>query len=104
MAKNKLSKKQLQEYACLWMHHIGFNETEISDKLDTDIDTIILWVRQNKSKSKQSSLFINQTSSKKSQNVSIMTKEASEHSDSSRKNAVAPNGRNNEKNIFRPNG
>jgi hypothetical protein len=49
------------------------------------------------------SLMITHTSGKKLNNVAIMTKDASAIADETRKQAESSQGRNQEKNIFRPN-
>lgn len=99
MPNKKITKSQLQQYAGLWLNHTGLNDTEISDTLGVDIDTVSSWTKQ---KNKKSSLLINETFGKKTKNVSIMTKEASQQSDQNR-NSV-PVSRDMSKNIFRPNG
>ena len=99
MPNKKITKLQLQEYAALWLKHTGLNDTDISDTLSVDIDTVASWTKNKKTN--KTSLFINKTMGKKNQSVSIMTKEASEQSDKSSKNIP---GRNMNKNIFRPNG
>lgn len=107
MSKVKITKTELQKNACFWMKHTGLNETEISDKLGVDIDTIILWTREYNQKNntnnskKKSSLFINETAGKKNKMVSIMTKEASERSDDNRKSL--PSNQRSQNHIFRPN-
>lgn len=101
MSKAKITKKELQKYASLWLKQTGFNETEIADKIGADIDDVLAWMRENQQKKSKSSLFINETFGKKNKNVSIMTKEASEQSD--KHNKTLPTNRF-DKNIFRPNG
>lgn len=99
MPNKKLTKLQLQQYAGLWLSHTGLNDTEISDTLGVDIDTVASWTKPQK---KKTSLLINETFGKKSKTVSIMTKEASQQSDQI-KNSVSTS-RDMNKNIFRPNG
>jgi orotate phosphoribosyltransferase-like protein len=103
-SKNKINKTDLQKYASLWLKQSGLNETEISDRLGVDIDTIMLWMRENNlaNKKPKKSLFINETVGKKNKTVSIMTKEASEKGDEQKRYNQTP--RNMDKNIFRPNG
>jgi transcriptional regulator len=102
MSKNKATKIELQKYASLWLKHTGLNETEIADKLGTDIDNVLLWIREDNLKTSKKSPFINETFGKKTKNVSIMTKEASQQSDANRSSVKQENRF--DKNIFRPNG
>jgi DNA-directed RNA polymerase specialized sigma subunit len=101
-----------QTYAIRWLHTQNKTVAEIANELDLkeeDVNKAIEKfgvpqtesnVKTAKSSSKSKNLMINETSTKKNNHVSIMTKEASEYNDSVRqKNQTNPNT---QKAIFRP--
>jgi hypothetical protein len=102
----KLSKSN--RYAILWLSHtgegvdkisaeLGVSEKQINEVLETNTQTDTV------PKPSAKSLMITHTSGKKLNNVAIMTKDASTIADETRKQAESSQGRNQEKNIFRPN-
>lgn len=106
---------QTQIYAIRWLESQGQKSDKIAEELSLTENQVIKVLEKNTStkqdetaiKTKKSSaasrshnLMIRQTAAKKSNNVSIMTKEASELNDSS-KNQGSPNPKV-EKGIFRP--
>lgn len=103
-----------QQYAINWLCSQNKNATEIAVELNIHIDQVtkaieksgpkktesnIKTAKSNVSRSKN--LMISETSAKKSKNVAIMTREASEYNDSVKKkiNNAHPNT---QKAIFRP--
>lgn len=101
-----------KKYAILWLDSQGKNSKEISSELKIsldDISTVLLSYKnqntENKndvvSRIKTGDLMITHTAGKKVNNVAIMTKEASEHSDAN-KNNVPPKGREFNNSIYRP--
>jgi hypothetical protein len=102
----KLSK--VNKYAILWLSHtgegvdkisaeLGVSEKQINEVLATSVKTETAPTPNPKN------LMITHTSGKKLNNVAIMTKDASAVVDATRKQAESSLGRNQEKNIFRPN-
>lgn len=102
----KLSK--VNKYAILWLNHIGedinkisselgVSEKQISEALETTVQAVAA------PKTNPKNLMITHTSGKKLNNVAIMTKDASTVADETRKQAESSPGRNQDKNIFRPN-
>lgn len=108
----RLNKTQI--YAIRWLDSQGKNIDQISDELDIPSTTVKKTVEKNSSAksddksiktakepvSKSQNLMIRETASKKTKNVSIMTKEASELNDQI-KNQAAKHPLT-EKAIFRP--
>lgn len=103
---------KIQVYAIKWLHSQNKNATEIANELGLKEEDVVkniekfgtvqenTTIKTAKSSSKSKNLMINETSAKKNNHVSIMTKEASEYNDSVRaKNQTNPNT---QKAIFRP--
>lgn len=103
-----------QQYAIRWLHSQNKTDTQIANELNITTDQVIKALektgevqsetniktaKSNVSRSKN--LMISETSAKKSKNVSIMTREASEYNDSI-KNRVPNANPNTQKAIFRP--
>jgi hypothetical protein len=102
-----------QTYAIRWLHSEKKTPSEIANELDLKEEDINKTIEKfgisqestniktaKSSSSKSKNLMINETSAKKNNHVSIMTKEASEYNDSVRaKNQTNPNT---QKAIFRP--
>lgn len=102
----KLSKAN--KYAILWLNHtgesidkisseLGVSEKQINEALTTNVQA------QAMPQPNAKNLMITHTSGKKLNTVAIMTKDASAMADETRKQAISSPGRNQEKNIFRPN-
>lgn len=108
----KISKTQI--YATHWLNHIGFTVEQISDEIGVSkkqIETTLSANTEDQITNEQQSgtnitpkhMLITHTSGKKLNTVAIMTKEASSISDEVNKKSTAHLGRDNTKNIFRPN-
>lgn len=108
----KLSKST--SYAINWLYTNGNDFQSIAKELNLEEDTVVKYLEKNnvpqksdlatKSKPVKSSkeLMIRHTREKQTNNVSIMTKEASEYNDSAKKkfNSKSADG---QQHIFRPN-
>jgi hypothetical protein len=108
---------KIQNYAILWLHSQGHEPESISKELAVEIKSVNR-VLEKKAKINEKNniktktevaikpsskdLMIRHTSSKKTNSVAIMTKEASEINDHAKKNN--PVNSRNQKHIFRPNG
>jgi len=103
----KLSKTNT--YAILWLNGCGYSVEQIVEEIDVTEKQVLSVLEQNPPKNQLSTapsaknLMITHTSGKKLNNVAIMTKDASAMADENRKTAQSSAGRNQEKNIFRPN-
>lgn len=103
----KLSK--VNTYAILWLNQSGYNAEQIVSEIgvtEKQIATVLEanpTVKTSVSNVNPKNLMITHTSGKKLNNVAIMTKDASAMADENRKKASPAQGRNQEKNIFRPN-
>lgn len=105
----KLSK--VNKYAILWLNHSGFSIDQIVSELkvtEQQVSTLIETQLDQEPpkalpKSNPKNLMITHTSGKRLNNVAIMTKDASAMADETRKNNSNSTGRNQDKNIFRPN-
>lgn len=103
----KLSK--VNTYAILWLDHAGYTTDQIIEEIGVTEKQVasVLDVKRTTPtttpKHNPKNLMITHTSGKKLNNVAIMTKDASAMADDARKNAPTSVGRNQEKNIFRPN-
>jgi len=103
----KLTK--VNTYAILWLHQSGHTTDQIVEELDVtekQVSSVLAdhaKVAATTSKTNPKNLMITHTSGKKLNNVAIMTKDASSIGDETRKQASVSQGRNQEKNIFRPN-
>lgn len=107
----KLSKSTC--YAINWLYANGKSIEEISDELDIKTDNITKYIEKNNIQNsieianksepvKSKNLMIRHTAEKKTNNVSIMTKEASTFNDSQRSKVI--NGAKNlTQCIFKPN-
>lgn len=108
---------KLQKYAICWLSYIGKTNQEIAEEIDITEKQIADTLEKNKSnipnnigtntspvvsKNKMKNLMINQTIGKKTNMVSIMTKEASEIADAEKGRSITKN-RFTENSIFRPN-
>lgn len=101
----KLNKNQ--EYAVLWLRQQNKNAAQIAEELEISLDRVEAAIRQNTdpvkaTKSKSKDLMITQTSNKKTNNVAIMTGEASALNDDLKKKFKG-NTKDNQDYIFRPN-
>jgi SH3-like domain-containing protein len=108
----RLSKTE--KYAIQWLAHQGWNSVEISQELKLSEQSIcnclektqpindqtVVNTKSTPVVAKPKSLIINETAAKKTKSVSIMTEAASQQADAARKFVT---GRNNDKNIYRPN-
>jgi hypothetical protein len=106
---SKLNKTQI--YAIRWLANQGTTQERIAAELDLNIEQVIKTlekygssdksnaIEEKQSPVKQSSM-ITETSGKRTKNVAIMTKEASEQHDAARHKTQTVN--NNENSIFRP--
>lgn len=104
----KLSK--VNTYAILWLNQSGHSVEDIVSELgvtEKQVSSVIESVVNNSQiktvKPNPKNLMITHTAGKKLNNVAIMTKDASAMADENRKQASSSPGRNQEKNIFRPN-
>lgn len=104
----KLSK--INTYAILWLSNCGYTIEQIVEDIGVTEKQVSSVLDQHSTSIKSSSttpnaknLMITHTSGKKLNNVAIMTKDASAMADENRKTAQSSSGRNQEKNIFRPN-
>jgi DNA-binding transcriptional regulator GbsR (MarR family) len=111
MARTSKSNK----YAVLWLNHSGMNADDIATELGMELKQVVSVLEKNINTTSENSvkttsepvsttpkdLMIRHTSNKKTNSVAIMTKEASELSDSKRNQTTNPNI---QKHIFRPNG
>lgn len=105
---SKINKTQI--YAIRWLASQGTSQEKIASELDLNIEQVLSTIEKygahqetsvetKKSPAKVSSM-INETSGKKTKNVAIMTKEASEQHDAMRHKTQPKN--NNQNAIFRP--
>lgn len=105
----KLNKTQ--KYAIQWLNHNGSDAEEISKELNLSLDQVSATIESNAAikdstpdkkttRTRASNLMITHTSGKKINSVAIMTKEASEVGDESRKKSNSST--NQSKGIFRP--
>lgn len=106
-------QNKTQVYAIQWLNSQNKSPEEIAHELKLELSNVVAILEKNhtqqespklktkKSSTKSSSLMITETSAKKSKNVAIMTKEASEYNDSIKKNMVQHNSQT-QKAIFRP--
>lgn len=105
----KLSK--VNKYAILWLNYSGFSIEQIVSELkvtEQQVSTLIETQAEQEPtkvlpKSNPKNLMITHTSGKRLNNVAIMTKDASAMADETRKHSINSTGRNQDKNIFRPN-
>lgn len=106
-----MRRNRKQEYAILWLHAQNKKMGDIAEELNISIDKVDAAIRANKSpeesrqakkSSKSKDLMISQTSSKNTENVSIMTGEASALNDNLRNNYLGKN-KDTQDHIFRPN-
>lgn len=108
-----MRRNKKQEYAILWLHSQNKKMGDIAEELNISVDKVDAALRANKSpeeskqakKSSQSrskNLMINETSNKKTKNVSIMTGEASALNDNLRKKYIGKN-KDTQGFIYRPN-
>lgn len=105
----KLSK--VNTYAILWLNYSGHTIEHIVEELgvtEKQVASVLQAQSQTKipaphNATNPKNLMITHTSGKKLNNVAIMTKDASALVDDVRQNASSSSGRNQEKNIFRPN-
>jgi ribose 5-phosphate isomerase len=103
----KLNK--VNTYAILWLNQSGHTAEQIVEELGVTEKQVSSVLADNvqpsstTSKTNAKNLMITHTSGKKLNNVAIMTKDASSIGDETRKQATTSPGRNQEKNIFRPN-
>lgn len=108
---SKLTKSN--QYAINWLSSQGMDADSIASELKVAVDTVKDHIAKNqpeKSKLKVKSspvkakdLMIRHTRDKKNNSVAIMTKEASEVGDESRKHILNNTANKINKNIFRPN-
>lgn len=116
---NKINKTQT--YAVCWLNSLNKSVTDIADELkitekqvltilekntqskSTDDEVIKTATSSVTSKITPKDLMISHTSAKKTNSVSIMTKEASELSDELRKNINGNSKTDQQRGIFRPN-
>lgn len=108
---SKISKSN--QYAINWLSSQGMDAASIASELKVSEEAVKNHIEQNqpeKSKLKVKSspvkakdLMIRHTRDKKTNSVAIMTKEASEVGDESRKKILNDPSRKINKNIFRPN-
>ena len=114
---SRLNKTQV--YAIRWLNYEGKSPESISTELDITIKQVLSTLEKyaasvdDKKESKldtkkepvstSKNLMINQTSSKQTKNVMIMTKEASAMNDELKKRYVSGPSRNSQDAIFRPN-
>jgi len=110
---------KVQVYAIRWLSHEGKSPESISTELDITIKQVLSTLEKyavsvdDKKESKldtkkepvnsSKNLMINQTSSKQTKNVMIMTKEASMMNDELKKRYVSGPSRTSQDAIFRPN-
>lgn len=102
----KLSK--VNTYAILWLNQSGHSVEQIVEELGVTDKQVTKVLEDNPAKQSSvvpnaKNLMITHTSGKKLNNVAIMTKDASAMADEARNQAPSSTGRNQEKNIFRPN-
>lgn len=103
----KLSK--VNTYAILWLNQTGQSIEQIVDELGVTEKQVATVLEANPpaqttvSNVNPKNLMITHTAGKKLNNVAIMTKDASAMADENRKKASSSQGRNQDKNIFRPN-
>jgi hypothetical protein len=106
-----MRRNKKQEYAILWLHAQKKKMGDIADELNISVDKVEAAIRANKSpedskpakkRSKSQDLMITKTSAKKTNNVSIMTGEASALNDELRKKYVGKQ-KDQQDYIFRPN-
>lgn len=104
--------KKIETYAINWLFSQNVSPESIAQELKLNLDQVVsilekthpsskdkdINIKTKTSSSKSKDLMITATSGKKNNNVSIMTKEASEHSDSIKN----PGVHNTSKSIFRP--
>jgi hypothetical protein len=108
---------KVEKYAIQWLSYQGFDIASISKELKLPENSIQNILEKNQhinkdnivpsgsepvgTKKKPKSLLINETAVKKTNSVAIMTEAASQQVDEARKRIST---RNNNKNIYRPNG
>lgn len=108
---SKLSKSN--EYAINWLLDQGMSPDSIASELKIEVKSVINHIEKHQpqksklniksSPVKAKDLMIRHTRDKKTNSVAIMTKEASEVGDESRKKILNDSSRKINKNIFRPN-
>lgn len=117
---SKLNKIQI--YAICWLNSINKSTLDIADELKVTEKQVLTVLEKNTSPKTEETdnqlktvtssatpkitpkdLMINQTSAKKTNSVSIMTKEASELSDELRKKVSSNSKTDQQRGIFRPN-
>lgn len=113
---------KVQTYAVCWLNTLNKSSLDIADELNLTEKQVLNILEKNTSPQTEQTieslktvtssvspkitpkdLMINQTSAKKINSVSIMTKEASELSDELRKKAQGNNKTDSQRGIFRPN-
>ena len=104
-----------EKYAIQWLHSQGKSPAKIVTELGLSLEDVNATIEKtnpggtnnsiktktSSASSKSKNLMITQTSAKKTNNVAIMTKEASEYNDSVKRNAK-PSNPNTQKAIFKP--
>ncbi len=110
-----MNTKTVKEYAILWMHSQNKTTTEIAESLELPKAYITKTINIHKKQTENTEndavagvpktskdFMINKTFGKNASGVTIMTKEASEHNDSSRSKRVSQQNVGHDC-IFRPN-
>lgn len=106
-------QNKTQVYAVQWLNSQNKSPEDIANELKLEVSAVVSIlekhhtqqestnIKTKKSSSKSNTLMITETAAKKTKNVAIMTKEASEYNDSVRGSANTNNPQT-QKAIFRP--